>query len=85
MPPLVVDAVFGLILTNPYELAHKAMENEGRPWPPPDEMKELRRLIVNSGSLRFVEFHIFISLSFAYASSSSGCMGASRHGLAGFL
>ena len=39
MPPLVIGAAFGLILTNPYELAHKAMENEGRPWPPPDEMK----------------------------------------------
>ena len=60
MPPLIVGALFDILPTNPYELAHKAMENEGRPWPPPDEMKELRRLIVNSGSLCFVRFQTSI-------------------------
>ena len=60
MPPLFVDASFDVILTNPYEIAHLAMENESRPWPPPDKMKELRRLIVNSDSICFVRFQICI-------------------------
>ena len=58
MPALVVRAAFFIILTNPYELAHKAMVDEGRPWPPKDKMTELRRLVVNSGSLCFVRFQI---------------------------
>ena len=58
---LVVGAASGLILTNPYELAHKAIVKEGRPCPPRDKMTELRRLIVNSGSLLcFVRFLISI-------------------------
>ena len=56
MPPLIVGASFDILPNNPYELADKAMENEGHPWPPPDKIKELSRLIVNSGSLLFVRF-----------------------------
>ena len=47
-----------IILTNLYELAHKAMVNEGRHWPSQDKMTELRGLVVNSGSVRFVRFQI---------------------------
>ena len=36
------------------------MVNEGCPWPSPDKMMELRRLVVNSGSPRFVRFQISI-------------------------
>ena len=60
MPLLIVGALFDILLTNPCETAHLAMENEGRPCPPPDKMKELRRLTVNSGSLYFVQFQISI-------------------------
>ena len=58
MPPLDVTldvgASFGRLPTDPYKTAHLAIVNEGRPCPPLDEMKKLSRLIVNSGSLRFV-------------------------------
>ena len=53
MPPLIVGAWFDLLPDNLYELADKAMET-------PEEMKELRRLLVNSGSLLFVRFQISI-------------------------
>ena len=60
MPPLVIGAAFGLILTNPYQLAHTVMVKEGRSWPLRDKIPELRRLILNLGSFRFVQFQISI-------------------------
>ena len=56
MPALVVNAGFSTILTNPYELAHKAFW--GRPSQ--DKMAELSRMVVNTDALRFVRFQISI-------------------------
>ena len=56
MPELVIGPEFFIILTNPYELAHKVIRDKGRPWT--DNMAELRRMVVNTGALRFVQSRI---------------------------
>ena len=80
MPPLDVTldvgASFGRLPTDPYETAHLVIVNEGRPCPPPDEMKKLSHLIVNSGSLCFVLFQISI---FSHSDVDRHLLVASMH------
>ena len=61
IPSLIVGSWFDLLPNNPYELADKFMEPEGRNCHPPDEMKDLGRLFVNSGTLLFARIQISIN------------------------
>ena len=83
MPPLDVTldvgASFGRPPTDPYENAHLAI-----PLPPARRNEEAESPDCQLGFSLFFAVPNFYLLSSAYASSSSGCVGALGHSLAGF-